>query len=355
MIEKKNHLLSLRRIRANSFLEKDEEALYLDRNERSTPYPNSVMQEIAEIVTKCPLQRYPDVIELYESLANWLKIKPTELFITEGVSGAIKSILETVTTKGDNVISPTPSFALYPVYADMFELENRHFGYTKDYKFDMESLYSQVDEKTAVVFVPNPNVPIEGGLELREIEVLCVHCKETNTLLVIDEVYFPFGGPTAKELVKKHENLLIMRSFSKAAGLAGIRVGYVIGSEKNIDYISKMRTGYETNRLSIEVVKYFIKNEYLISNYVEEVKESFKILKQLLDRKGIEYTGAEWSNFIYINLLSTQKASNTVKELQKRKIYVRGGWEAPFDTGFSVTGAPLEQFKILLKALDEIL
>lgn len=355
MNRKKNHLTLLERKRANSFIKKDEEAVYLDRNERSIPYSQETMRELGDLLAQCPIQRYPDVIELYEALAGWLDVKKTELFITEGVSGAIKAILETLGSKGDNVISPLPSFALYPVYADMFELENRHFGYTADYQFDMEALTSQIDEKTVAVFLPNPNVPIEGGIELDEIEKLAQLCDKTNTLLVVDEVYYPFGGPTAKDLINKHKNLLVMRSFSKAAGLAGVRVGYVIGNEDSIDYISKMRTGYETNRLCIETVKYFIKNDHLILNYVDDVKKAFAKFTDFLNDKNIEYTGAKWSNFIYLNLHDEAKANHVVDELKKRKIYVRGGWKAPFNTGFSITGAPLEQYDKLISALEEIL
>ncbi|MBT3585321.1 MAG: histidinol-phosphate aminotransferase family protein [Halobacteriovoraceae bacterium] len=353
--ERKEHLLKLERKRAGTYRKEVRQGLYLDRNERSIPYPKEVMDQLGERLKACEIHRYPEVEELYQAISQWLKVSSSQILITEGVSGAIKSLLETEAEVGDNILFPGPTFALYPVYADMFQVEPRSFGYTKDHKFDLEQLKSKIDQKTAFVFLPNPNVPIEGGISLEQISELADYCLKTNTTVVLDEVYFPFGGPDGIPLIEKHSNLLIMRSFSKAFGLAGIRVGYLIGREKDITYFSKMRTGYESNRLCIETVKFFIENESVVKNYISEVKKSFALLKSFFDQKKISYTGGDWSNFLYVFQKTPAEAQSIVAKLKEKNIHVRGGWSAPYDHGFSITGAPEKEIKTLISALEEIL
>ena len=159
-------------------------------------------------------------------------------------------------------------------------------------------------------------------------------------MLVLDEVYYPFGDITGIDLIKKFLNVLVMRSFSKAFGLAGIRLGYLIGSEEIIVYISKIRTGYVSNSVSIEIASYFMDNFEIILNYVQEVKDGLNYNKNELNLLGIEHNGGEMGNFIFINLKDNNWAKHIIISLRKKNIYVRGEWPAPFDGGFSVTGVP---------------
>ena len=130
-----------------------------------------------------------------------------------------------------------------------------------------------------------------------------------------------------------------MRSFSKASGLAGLRVGYLIGEKSNINYVSKIRAGYETNTISMEIVSFFIDNYKIITNQIKLVKAGLKYLQNKLKKDKIEFNGGFNGNYIYINLKSAKKTSFVLNYLKKNKIFVRGGWPKPFDQGFSVTGS----------------
>ena len=116
-----------------------------------------------------------------------------------------------------------------------------------------------------------------------------------------------------------------------------------------------MRTGYESNRLCIETVKFFIENESVVKNYISEVKKSFALLKSFFDQKKISYTGGDWSNFLYVFQKTPAEAQSIVAKLKEKNIHVRGGWSAPYDHGFSITGAPEKEIKTLISALEEIL
>ncbi|MCM8790605.1 MAG: histidinol-phosphate aminotransferase family protein [Candidatus Omnitrophica bacterium] len=333
--------------------------LYLDRNERVVPFDKETMHAICDRIARSNFNLYPDIMPFYDRLASWLGIGKERLYITEGVSGAIKSLIESIASPGDNIIFPLPTFALYPVYCRMFGVDYKTFGYTSEYRLDIEKMMSLLDEKTSFLFIPNPNVPIEGTLGTEEMRHIAKRCLENNTFFVVDEVYFEFGPPGAMKLIDEFENIFIMRSFSKAFGLAGIRLGYLIGPARYIDYVSKTRTGYETNTLSMAVAGYFLENYHIVKNYVKDIRDGLEYLKGELDALGVEHNGGEASNFLYIEMHSKKRSADVVEGLRLRKVYVRGGWPAPYDTGFSVTAAPrpimeifVSQFRDTLMAED---
>ncbi len=342
----KKHLQDLKRLRVGLHLNPSR-SLFLDRNERIVPYDEQVRHRLCERIAESHLNFYPDLEIFYQKLACWLSLDEGQIYVTEGVSAAIKSLLETIAEPGDNIVFPTPTFALYPVYCQMFNLEARTIGYTKDYQFDIEKMLGLIDEKTAIVFLPNPNVPIEGTLDLDEISSLAEHSARHGAFLVIDEVYFPFGGPTAIGSIDRFDNLFVMRSFSKAFGLAGIRLGYLIGTRENIGYVSKTRTGYETNTVSAEIASFFIDNYHLVEAYIRDVKEGLVYLKREFNKLGLAYNGGNASNFIYVDTGDKGLVEKIVDALKTKEIYIRGGWPEPYSTGFCVTGGPktiMEQF-----------
>ena len=355
MYNKKSYLKKLVRIRAGTY-RKSDSGLFLDRNERSTPLNNKIKQDLKKRLSKINLGQYPDLEKFYIKLSKWIKLPRNQIYLTEGVSGGIKSLVETLTVPGkSNIIFPTPTFALYPVYCKMFNIKIKNISYDLNYNLKLDNILQLIDNNTAVIFIPNPNMPIEGMLKYKDILKLAKICNKKKIILAIDEVYYPFSNFTVINLIKKFNNVLIMRSFSKAFGLAGIRLGYILGNKNIIDYISKTRTGYETNSLSVETASFFIDNYDLVLNYVSKVKSGLSFLKNELDKNKIEYNGGTYGNYIFINLKNPSLVNKVVNRLIKKNIYVRGNWPKPFNSGFSVSGAPINKIKIFYSEFLKII
>ena len=346
----KEHLVGLNRTRVGIH-ENPRSSLFLHRNERVIPYDDHTIRLLQERLSKLPVHYYPDLEVFYQKLAEWLSVGVNNLYVSEGVSGAIKSIIETIAGPGDNIVFPSPTFALYPVYSRMFDLECRSVGYTDDLKLDMDKFYKTIDGNTAIVFLPNPNIPIEGTLSVHDISALAKHCSAKGSFLAMDEVYYGFGGPTAIGLMNQYDNIFIMRSFSKAFGLAGIRLGYVVGSEENVGYISKTRTGYETNAVSAEIASFFIDNYAVVDNYIASVKEGSAYLKAEFDAMGLEYSGGTASNFIFVRMTDPEIVRQLDIYMKSKNIHIRAGWPPPFDSGFCVTMGPRECMEAFIKEL----
>ena len=358
MFSRKKYLLRLKRQRSEA-QNRPTSGILLDRNEKFVSFSKKINKKLWKKLSNIKLGLYPNLENFYIKLSKWLKIEKEQVFITEGVSGAIKSLIETLTMPGKhNVIFPFPTFAMYPIYSKMFNIKFKKIGYKKNYKLDLKDLKKKIDKKTAIVFIPNPNIPIEGILKMNELVDIAKKCKSTKTFLVIDEVYYPYSNISAIKLIKKFSNVLIMRSFSKSFGLAGIRLGFIIGNKKVIDYVSKTRTGYESNSVSIEIASFFLDNFSEIKNYQKDVKRSLIYLKQKLSQNNIENTGGLNSNYLYINFKNIKKKKYIIEQLRRKSIFVRGNWPKPFDTGILVSGAPLTIIKkfynTFLKAYKKI-
>lgn len=345
----KKNLISLKRDNKQSNTNKGKNYFYLDRNENPIKYNKKTISKLVSIFTRIDLSRYPNINNFKKKLSNFVGVNQENLFITEGVSGAIKSLMEVYTVpKKTNIIFPSPTFALYPIFAKMFDVKVIKILY-KNYKLNFNSLLKSINKKTSLVFLPNPNNPIEGHLSLNQIKKILRTCKKNKCFLVLDEVYYPFGKTTGVKLLKDYNNLFIMRSFSKAGGLAGIRLGYLIGSKKNINYVSKIRGGYESNTLSLEIASFFIDNYKIIKNQIKRIKEGFFYLKKNLKKEKIDFIGGTHGNYIFIDFKNKKKASFIVNFLKNNKIIVRSNWTKPFDRGFSFAGLDLINMKIFYK------
>lgn len=338
MLYKKKNLLKLKRKRAGSI--KLDENIYLDRNERAVPYSNQIKKSLSKELEKVSLNFYPEIDHFYKILARFISFPRNGLFLTEGVSGAIKVILESLDIKKNNsVIFPETTFAMYDVYAKMFSLKVKNLSY-KAYKLSIKELEKKIDKNTAIVFLPNPNIPIDSMFSMRELKYIADLCRKHKTILVIDEVYYPFSNFTAKKLIKYYKDTFILQSFSKAFGLAGIRLGYILGSKENINYISKMRTGYEANSTSLSIATYFINHYSIIEEYIKSIKKGLIYLQFELTKINVNHIGGSNGNYIYIYFKNKKIAQYFHKELQKRKFFVRGNWPKPFENGILVSGAP---------------
>lgn len=345
MYIEKNLLLKLKRKRNFENRKINSKALYLDRNEKFIDIPKNLKKKLIKNLQKINPGFYPNIPPFYERLAKFLRVNSNNIFITEGVSGAIKNIIEAYSIPNKSeIVYFSPTFSMYEVYSKMFNLKEKKIKLTFDIDINFKNLIKSISSKTTFVFLPNPNIPIENFFDKKKINKLLQICKKYNCLLIVDEVYYPFSNFTSFNLLKNSSNLFILRSFSKAFGLAGIRLGYVLSNRKNIQYISKLRTGYETNSYSIAVADFYMKNYFILRNYIDEVKKGFQYFQKLLDKNKISYIGGEESCFIFINLKSNNRYINLIKNLEKRKIYIRGGWRSPYNNYVLISGTYYKKF-----------
>lgn len=354
MIRIKKHLRNIKRV--DNYSDRSKFKLNLDRNENIVGLPKSYTNKLAKYIFKKKLNHYPNLKSSYLILANFLKIHPDNLLFTEGVSGAIKNIMDSLDIKKNSeIIYPDPSFALYKIYSKIYNVKSRTYGYDESLKLEYDKIFQLVNKNTLIVFLPTPNIPIEGDIDLKKIKLFIKKLSKKNIILALDEVYYPFGKQTYLSLIKKYNNLVVMRSFSKAYGLAGARIGYMVSSKDNIKIFNTVKGGYETNILSASTAEFIIKNNHIVKDYVKSVKLGFKYFKKELSKMNLTSYGGVNGNFTLIQFDRKNIAKKVYKKLIQNKISVRCGFDKIFENSILVTLGPLKEMKLFIKILKKVI
>jgi len=296
----------------------------MERNERVDEFSKKEMSKLLSQFKSFDLRTYPDTDKIYNKVAKWQNVKVENLILTEGADGGLLRVFKVFISGGHKVLTLNPSFAMYPVYCQMFGA--RHFAInlkvSPNYKY-FEILKKNIKKiKPKLIAIANPNQPIEVMLNLKEIIEICKLGKKYNSLVVIDEAYYHFNKITAKSLINKFQNLIIVRTFSKAFGLAGMRIGYTISNKKIIQFMMSIKPIYEINSLNIKLVAFFLKNLMIMKNYVKEVSKARLLFKNFLKKYNIEMIG-KYSNTVLFKLRDNTQVKRMVSKLLKKKFIVR--------------------------------
>ena len=329
------------------------EGIKLDRNERVDDFNPQVLRGIFERIPNWILNASPESEHLYQKLSDFLKIPKDHIYLMNGITEGVKFLYETLTNPGDNVIVLDPTYPMYGVYAKFYGVEYRKFEYGSDLKPDWKSLEASLDQRTAFVALPNPNLPIESAFSLEEIERILKLLKRTDSYLLVDEAYHYFGAPTVLNLIDRYDNLIIGRSFSKAFGLAGIRLGFLVSQKDNITYIAKTRSLVEANALSMAVADYFLDHPELREEHVRNVKEGSRYAQEQLTKLGVRWHGGNLTNGLLIFLDDENESKESVAFLRSRKIYIRGSFEPPFHACVRISIGSRTKMEVFMQSFRE--
>ena len=355
----KQHLVDIKRVRTS--VGRDlQKGLRLDRNERVTDFPQKIMKDLYKILPSYLLNAYPDVDRFYDTLSKWLKIPVEQLYVTNAITEGIRIVFETLVSKNDEVVIIEPTFPMYKIYGKIYQAKVKEVTFRKDFTLDVRSLCDAINERTSLVCIPNPNLPIESVLTLEEIRKVADKCRQCGTFLVIDEAYAFFGTKSAMPLLSKYDNIIIFQTFSKAFGLAGVRLGYMISTKENIEYLSKTRSLVESNALSMSIGEYMLKHPKIMYEYVTGLKQGKEYVQKRLSQLGIRWSGGNFSNGMLIFLNDKQQTQELLEALRKKKIYLRGSFEYPIENCVRLTLGPkpamarfMREFEKELKCLKK--
>lgn len=233
-------------------------AKWLDKNEN---IDLEYFDKIASIFTDIPLECYscyPDCAVLYEKLAVHLGVSGHQLFLAAGSDGVIRAAYETFVSPGDAVVFTQPTFAMYSVYNQIFGAKACPIVYRASEQgpiLDIDFLIKSItSNKPKLVCLPNADSPTGTIVEEVDLRQIIATAAEVGAVILIDEAYYPFYNQTVISWVNEYPNLVVTRTFSKAWGLAGVRVGYGVGQHELIKLIHKVRPMYELGALSVVIV-----------------------------------------------------------------------------------------------------
>lgn len=278
------------------------DGILLDFNEAVHPISPAVKKALADFVEEDKFHIYPEYDGFKELLAEYAQCNREELVITDGSDRAIDLIFRTFSTKGDEAIIPDPSFAML---FQSSELSNNTIispNYSKNGEFPMEEVLKTINPKTKIVVICNPNNPTGTLIQKEEIEKVAKKALEHNALVLVDEAYYEFSGVTAVPLMKKYDNIIITRTFSKAFGITATRIGYAIAAKELVAEMEKVKGPYDVNMFALTAATASLKDKNSMKIYVQEVIEISKPkLEKFLEEKEINYIPSG-ANFILLKI-----------------------------------------------------
>jgi len=323
-----------------------------NRNERVEYWDKDFCKLLLENISFRDLTLYPDLSRIYKVIASYESIKDSNLLIGSGIDGIIKNIFETYSKKNMNIGLLSPSYAMYYIYTKLFDCNLLEIGYDfQKFKLNKELLYKSLS-KIDLLFIPNPNQPIEDNLSINELEELAKACKKNEVLLIFDEAYYGFGCETAKNLIYSFENVGVMRTFSKFFGLPSARVGYLMANENLIKRISQKRISYETNSISQKIIINLLNNLDYVISYNKKVCESRERLKQKFYKHNLRFN-AKASNFMLFDLLTQKIKKGIISDFQENKIYTKHEFKNEMENCILMTLGPYDIMSKIEKIVSQ--
>ncbi|MHC1605523.1 MAG: histidinol-phosphate transaminase [Candidatus Methanofastidiosia archaeon] len=328
-------------------LEGRKEKLRLDFNE-NTVGPSPKVAEVLKRIDPQIISSYPEYNRAYTFFSKFYNIEKGNILATNGTDEAIQLIFDAYVSPGDKVVIPTPTFAIFKLEASLAEATTKEIMYNKDLSFPVEGTINASQDAKLTIIV-NPNNPTGSAVDQKIIEKIISSAR----LVLVDEAYFDFYKKTSLPLVKEYDNIIVTRTFSKAYGLAGLRLGLAFASEDIISTLKKVSSPYSVNSLALECGIAALKDQNYLNKYVEESVASREILKKELEKMGLVVFNSN-ANFVVCRF--GKNASRIAKKLKEKGILVRDRSSYPLLEGCLRIGAgTIKQTEAFITALKKIL
>ena len=325
------------------------DGLPLDFNENTVGCSQRVLERLRRFSAE-QLARYPEREPVEAAVAEALGVEPAELLLTNGLDEAIHLLCETYLEPGDEALIVVPTYSMYRIYMMAAGAQVISVPAGQDFQFPAESVLDRITARTRMIAIANPNNPT-GTVALLE-DLRRIAEAAPNAAVLVDEAYFEFYGQSAIELRRGLPNLFVARTFSKAYGLAGLRMGALIGDAEQMRVVRRVCSPYNVNAMALACLPEALADQAYIENYVSEVRESRARLEHALEVSGTQFWPSQ-ANFL---LARVGAAGSFVEQMRRRGILVR---DRSSDHGCEgcvrITLGPRAHTDRLLAALQETL
>ncbi len=322
-------------------------------NTNENPYgPSPKVLEALKAEATDTLRLYPDpnAEQLKQTLANYYNLATNQIFVGNGSDEVLAHTFLGLLKQDKPLFYPDITYSFYPVYCGLYDIEYANQPLTESFEIDLTT-YST--ENGGVIF-PNPNAPTGRVLPLTEIEQLLK--RNTNTVVVVDEAYIDFGGESAISLVNNYPNLLVIQTLSKSRSLAGLRVGFAVGSPELIDGLERVKNSfnsYPLDRFAISGAVAAIEDQAYFEQTCKAITDSRNILVEELQQLKFEVLPSS-ANFVFAKH-TERDASELAAKLREQSIIVRHFKQQRIQNYIRISIGTNEECQALVRALKGIL
>src|SRR5450631_583466 len=277
--------------------------LRLDFNESTGGCSPRVMARLHSLDSEL-LARYPEREPVENEVANFLGLDQAQVLLTNGVDEAIHLLCATYLDPGDDALIVVPTFAMYAIFAQAEGARVVEVRAGDNFTFPSKDLLAQLSLRTRLIAVANPNNPT-GAAAAGNVLIQIAQAAPRAAVLV-DEAYFEFHGETLIDHTRQMQNLFVTRTFSKAYGLAGLRIGILAGEARQMAMVRRVASPYNVNAAALAVLPEALQDQEYVGRYVAQVRSNREKLQQELGNLGLHYWPSH-ANFVLVRVGSAHK------------------------------------------------
>ncbi|MFW6075979.1 MAG: histidinol-phosphate transaminase [Chloroflexota bacterium] len=322
--------------------------LKLDSNEN--PYGCSILvQEALGAFDR--YHHYPDAQarRVRERIGTYADANPDRIVIGNGSDELIDLILLVSLEPGDEVIIPTPTFGVYKARSELFGGRAVEIGRDANFDLDMPAILDAISERTKIIFVTAPNNPTGNPVSQQEM----VQLLNTGALVIADEAYYEFSAKTFVPLTKEFDNLIVLRTFSKWAGIAGLRLGYGIFPEMIAAQLWKVKSPFNVSVAALKAAEASLDDLEYLHMTINRIRNEQRRLRRRLDGLDFVKTYPSATNFILCEMIGID-AHDVHQRLADRGIMVRGYGDSELRNFLRISVGRAEDTNRLITALQTI-
>lgn len=324
--------------------------LRLDMNENLPGCSPNVRTALRRLDAET-LAMYPEKETAIVRLAPRFGVHADEMLVVCGIDEALRLIADAYIERGRSVLLVEPTFPMYRFYAEQRDARIRTLHYDDEMQFPLREVLRALKTKPSVFFLANPNNPTGNLLDVRTLGTILDAA--ARTLVVVDEAYFEFSGVTVLSQIRRRRNLAVTRTFSKAAGLAGLRVGCVFAHRDVAAILKRAQAPFPVGTAALVAAEAALKDRVFMRRAVQTIRQGRAILERGLSRLGVRVFPSA-ANFVLVDFGARGPAITAA--LERRGILVRDQASSFARPGFvRITIGTAKQMRRFLNALETIL
>ncbi len=330
---------------------KDKDIVKINANENPYP-PSPKAAEVLKSFDTNKLRFYPSAnsTKLKEAIAKYYKVDVSNVFVGNGSDDVLAVAFQSFFNSEKPIVYPDLTYSFYPVWCSLFGIKYKNYPVGDDFRINPEDY----KEKNGGVVIPNPNAPTSLGEGLDFVEKILKY--NQDSVVIIDEAYVDFGGTSSIPLIDKYENLLVTGTFSKSRSLAGLRIGFAIGSKALIDVMEAVKNSYNSytvDSLSIEMGAASIEDDEYFKSTCKKVIKTRERVTLELEKLGFDVLDSQ-TNFIFATH-NKHNMKSLFEYLKTQKVFIRYFSLPRIENYVRITIGTNEEMDIFLEKTKEFI
>jgi histidinol-phosphate aminotransferase len=301
----------------------EENLVKLNLNENFAMPKDFVQKLLLEACKTVDVRAYPPPrgSQAIAAISEFLSVDQSEVAVANGADEIMDLLMKVFIRKGSKIMVAEPTFPMYTFFAELYGGKKVTTMLKPDFSLDVDAILKKADKETRLLFVCSPNNPTGNQFEDSDVKKLL---EEFKGVVVVDEAYVDFASKTTIDWIKDYDNLAVLRSFSKAFGLAGLRLGYIIGSEHLIKYVQRVVGPFNVNSVTQQTIGLALQNWSYFKEKLDLVKkERGWLMKNLQQIDGVDPYPSD-ANFILFKVTKDKLSSaELTRRIENKNVLVK--------------------------------